>query len=102
MPAVRERRPQVLAVGAAGVDYGIRAGRDRSAAQHRRLVAALDEPFGEAVDEDFGSAGLRVGEVAPGEEQDAHQAAVLSRTTRQFQVATSRRAGTRRIQRWDG
>ena len=44
----------------------------RSGAEQADLVAPLDQRRGEHVDDDLGSAGLRVRQILPGDEQDPH------------------------------
>ena len=53
MAPIGEGRPQVLAVGAAGIDDRVRARSDGPAAEHGGLVTPRREPEGEAVDEDL-------------------------------------------------
>ena len=58
------RRVQVLRVPTAAVEHRVRARRDRATAHECHRVAAIHEAAGDAVDQDFAAAGLRVGEVA--------------------------------------
>src|SRR5438067_13383106 len=92
---IGERRPHVLAVGATGIDDGVRPRRNRAAAQHGRLVTAVGEPERKAVNEDLRASGLRVGQITPGEKEDPHVRPPSSRGRRGSSTSPPRAARAR-------
>ena len=92
---IGEGCPYVLAVGATCIDDRIGARRDRPTAQHGGLVTAVGEPECKAVDEDLRTSGLGVGQIAPGEKEDAHVRPPSSRGRRGSSTSPPRAARAR-------
>ena len=70
VPQVGQGRAEELGVRAAVAHHAVRPLGDGSAAQQRHPVAAGEHAGRQPVDQDLGSAGLPVGQVPPGDEQD--------------------------------
>ena len=71
--SVGQRRAHILAVGPTGRDDGVVALLDGASAQQRHRMSPRLKPRREVIDDDLGPTRLRVGEIAPGHEHDAHR-----------------------------
>jgi hypothetical protein len=68
-----KRGPGILRVRAPKVDHGVATRFDRTAASERGFVTTSLQSARQLINDDLRSAGLRMGEVTPREEDNPHQ-----------------------------